>query len=183
MKFLRIVFATAAAYGFISLLPLYFLLGTIGRDAPPSVTHPEFYYGFVGVTLLWQLVFVLISLDPIRYRPIMWIAIVEKVIYTTPVLILFSIGEVQPKLVAPSLIDPIFGALFFAASIGPATPCMRTVNLTDIGGPAALARDDLPRSCFRVSPRLRDVCSAATAKEEQAGWESPKSYTSMGFFR
>ncbi|MGA8074693.1 MAG: hypothetical protein WB995_14540 [Candidatus Acidiferrales bacterium] len=115
MKFARVVFGVAAAYGIISLLPLYFLLERIGREAPPAVTHPEFYYGFVGLGLLWQLVFVLIAKDPIRYRPIMPIAILEKVIYTVPVLILFSLGEVSAKLVGPSLVDPIFWVLFIAA--------------------------------------------------------------------
>jgi hypothetical protein len=52
MRFARIVYGVAAAYGFLALTPLYFLIGKIGRDAPPPVTHPEFYYGFVGVALL-----------------------------------------------------------------------------------------------------------------------------------
>jgi len=115
MKFARMIFAGAATYGFISLLPLYFLRGTIGRYAPPPVTHPEFYYGFIGLALVWQLVFVLIALDPIRYRPIMGIAILEKIVYTVPVLMLFAMGEVGKNVIAPSLIDPIFGVLFVAA--------------------------------------------------------------------
>jgi hypothetical protein len=61
MKFARIVYGIAAAYGFASLLPLYFLLGRIGQEAPPPINHPEFYYGFLGVALLWQLVFSLIG--------------------------------------------------------------------------------------------------------------------------
>jgi hypothetical protein len=115
MKFARIVFGIAAAYGIISLPPLYFLLERIGREAPPAITHPEFYYGFVGVALSWQLVFVLIAKDPIRYRPIMPVAILEKVIYTVPVLILFALGEVSAKLVGPALVDPIFCVLFIVA--------------------------------------------------------------------
>ena len=115
MKLARIVYGVAAGYGFISLLPLYFLLGKVGRDAPPPATHPEFYYGFVGLALLWQLVFVLIAKDPIRYRPLMPIAILEKFIYTAPVVILYSLGEVQPKIVGSSLVDPIFGILFLVA--------------------------------------------------------------------
>jgi hypothetical protein len=34
MKFARIVFGLAAVYGILSLLPLYFLLDKVGRDAP-----------------------------------------------------------------------------------------------------------------------------------------------------
>ena len=60
MKFTRIVYGLAAAYGFVSLLPLYFLIEKLGNDAPPAITHAEFYYRFVGLALLWQFVFVLI---------------------------------------------------------------------------------------------------------------------------
>jgi hypothetical protein len=115
MKFAPIVYGVAAAYGFLALTPLYFLIGKIGRDAPPPVTHPEFYYGFVGVALLWQMVFVLIARDPIRYRSIMTITILEKLIYTVPVVVLYLQGRVDARLVPPSLIDPLFGALFAIA--------------------------------------------------------------------
>jgi hypothetical protein len=47
MRFARIAYGVAAAYGFLALTPLYFLVGKISHDAPPPVTHPEFYYGFV----------------------------------------------------------------------------------------------------------------------------------------
>ena len=115
MRFARIVFGIAAAYGFVTLLPLYFLLGRLSRDVPPSVTHPEFYYGFVGLALLWQMIFFLIAREPIRYRPLMWIAILEKLVYSVPVVILYSLGKAQPKTLGPALVDPIFGILFVMA--------------------------------------------------------------------
>ena len=115
MKFARIVFGMAAAYGILTLPPLYFLMERLGHDAPPAVTHPEFYYGFVGITLLWQFVFVLIAKSPGRFRPIMVIAILEKFIYTVPVLILYSRGSVQANIMHFSLVDPIFGVFFIAA--------------------------------------------------------------------
>jgi hypothetical protein len=106
------VYGIAAAYGITTLLPLYFLIDRIGREAPPAITHPEFYYGFLGVTLLWQLVFILIACDPVRYRAIMPISILEKCVYTIPVLLLFLRGKVAMNIVLPSLVDPIFGVLF-----------------------------------------------------------------------
>jgi hypothetical protein len=117
VKFARIVFGIAATYGFIVLLPLYFLLEKLGRDAPPPVTHPEFYYGFIGLAVLWQMVFVVIAKDPIRYRPLMLIAILEKFVYTVPVVILYSLSKAQPEIVGPALVDPIFGILFLVAYI------------------------------------------------------------------
>ena len=113
MKFARIVYGIAAAYGFVSLIPLYFLLDKVGRDAPPPVTHPEFYFGFLGVTFLWQLVFLLIAKDPIRYRSLMPIAVLEKLVYTVPVVLLYLNGRVHVNIMRSSLVDPIFG-LFFA---------------------------------------------------------------------
>jgi hypothetical protein len=115
MRFARIAYGVAAAYGFLTLTPLYFMVGKIGHDAPPSVTHPEFYYGFVGVALLWQMIFVLIARDPIRYRSIMPITILEKLVYTVPVVLLYLQGEVHPRILPPALIDPLFGVLFVLA--------------------------------------------------------------------
>jgi hypothetical protein len=115
MKFARIVFRIAAVYGILSLLPVYFLQGKIGIAAPPPVTHPEFFYGFLNLAMLWQFVFLLIAKDPTRYRPIMCIAILEKAAYTAPVLILYALGQAQSNIVAPALVDPIFAVLFIAA--------------------------------------------------------------------
>jgi hypothetical protein len=115
MRSTRIVYGLAATYGFVSLVPLYFLLDKIGRDAPPALNHPEFYYGFLGVALLGQIIYVLMATDPVRYHPIMRIAVMEKFVHTAPVLILYSFGKVHPNIMLPSLVDPIFGILFIIA--------------------------------------------------------------------
>jgi hypothetical protein len=51
----------AGVYGLVVLLPLYALEAWIGVDDPPPITHPEFYYGFVGVAAAWQVAFLLIG--------------------------------------------------------------------------------------------------------------------------
>jgi hypothetical protein len=57
---------------------LYFLLeGRIGHEAPQPITHPEFYYGFLGGTFLWQAGFILIAKDPLCYRAIMLLTIAD----------------------------------------------------------------------------------------------------------
>ncbi len=117
MKFTKIVFWIAAIYGFILLIPMYFLMNTIGQQAPPAISHPEFYYGFVGVTLLWQCIFVMIALDPPRYKAIFPIAVLEKFAYTVPVLILYSAGKVQLNILGTALVDPIFAILFIIAYV------------------------------------------------------------------
>ena len=42
------------------IAPLYFAEGQIAQNDPPPITHPEFFYGFIGITLAWQFVFLAI---------------------------------------------------------------------------------------------------------------------------
>jgi len=115
MKFTKTAFWIAAIYGFILLIPMYFLMNKIGQKAPPAISHPEFYFGFVGVTLLWQCVFVLIALDPLRYKAVIPIAVLEKITYTVPVLILYSMGKVRPNMLGTAVVDLIFAIVFTVA--------------------------------------------------------------------
>jgi hypothetical protein len=71
MRFAKWVFLLAGAAGIVIMIPLYFLEERLGRDNPPPINHPEWYYGFLGVTLVWQFMYLLIGLDPVRYRPAM----------------------------------------------------------------------------------------------------------------
>ena len=112
MKFARWVYAIAGIYGIIVLVPGFFLLERVGRDMPPPVTHPEYYYGFYGVTLVWQFAFLLISRDPARYRPLMPITVLEKAAWAITIGWLASTGTVAPPLIAFAAIDTVLGVLF-----------------------------------------------------------------------
>lgn len=115
MKFARRAFLIAGIYGLIVLLPLYFLEVKTGIDYPPAITHPEYYYGFIGVGVAWQLVFFIISADPIRYRPIMLAAIVEKASFGLPAIGLFLTGRLHLQMLLAGLIDMSLGVLFIMA--------------------------------------------------------------------
>ena len=115
MTFARRVFRGAAIYGLIALLPMYFLEAEQGRQFPPPITHPEFYYGFVGVAVAWQLAFLVIATDPIRYRPLMLAGVVEKLGYGLATVILFALGRVHPMVLGTGAIDLTLGALFVLA--------------------------------------------------------------------
>ena len=129
MKFTRVVYGIAAAYGLLVLPPLYFLVDRIGREAPPPIAHPEFFYGFLGLAILWQIIFVLIAKDPVRYRPFMPLAILEKFVYSIPVVILFSQGRLHPDILKSAMGDPIFGILFIVAYFQlPLSPHTRETN-------------------------------------------------------
>ena len=77
-KFCSRVFFGAGIYGIAVLLPQYFMEAKLGRDFPPPLTHPEHFYGFIGVALAWQFVFLLIAHDVPRHRLLMLPAILEK---------------------------------------------------------------------------------------------------------
>ena len=115
MKLAKIVFLVAGIYGLIVLLPMYFLEAQTGRDYPPPITHPEYYYGFVGVGVAWQLAFLVISRDPVRYRPLMLPAIVEKASFGIAVAVLYFQQRVSGFILAPAMIDSLLGVLFLVA--------------------------------------------------------------------
>ena len=97
------------------IMPLYFIFDLIGRQDPPPITHPAFYYGFVGVALVWQLTFIFIARDPLRFRPIMIPAILEKLVYSIPVIILVAQGRTRSFDVIFAAIDLSLGVLFLLA--------------------------------------------------------------------
>ena len=112
MKFAKRVYLVAGVYGLLALLPQYFLEAKIGRDTPPPITHPEFFYGFVGVAVAWQIAFLIISTDPARYRPLMLATIVEKATFGIATVILFGLGRVDPLMTAAAVVDLVLGTLF-----------------------------------------------------------------------
>jgi len=71
MKFAKIVFWVAAVWGVLVLTPLYFMFDLIGKNDPPPITHPGFFYGVIGAGLAWQVAFGIIATDPGRFRLLM----------------------------------------------------------------------------------------------------------------
>lgn len=112
MKFAKVVFLIAGVYGLLALLPGYFLENQTSRDYPPPITHPEYYYGFIGVGVAWQLVFLVISRDPARYRLLMLPAIVEKWGFLIPVILLYLQQRVSSVILGAASIDGVLGVLF-----------------------------------------------------------------------
>ena len=113
--FARRVFLFAGIYGLLVLLPQYFLEDQIGRDYPPPITHPEHFYGFVGVAVAWQIAFLTIARDVGRFRPLMLAAIVEKASFALPTFWLFATGRVAAATTAVAGLDAVLGLLFVAA--------------------------------------------------------------------
>ncbi len=115
MRFAKYTFLIAGIYGLFALVPIYFLKDYVGQENPPPLTHVEFFYGFVGVALAWQIVFLIISRNPAKYRALMLPAILEKAVWGIPVLILFLQNKVSLSILGAGMIDLLLGVLFVTA--------------------------------------------------------------------
>ncbi|HJT67245.1 MAG TPA: hypothetical protein VJ749_12375 [Pyrinomonadaceae bacterium] len=112
MRFARLVFLIAGIYGLLALVPLYFMEQQTGRDYPPPITHPEYYYGFVGVAVAWQLAFLVMSRNPVRYRPLMPVAVIEKASFFIPAVVLYAQHRLSSFMLGAGTIDGLLGVLF-----------------------------------------------------------------------
>ena len=111
----RWVFGAAGVIGLLMMLPHYFLFEKMGRDYPPAITHPEYFYGFVGVAVAWQIAFLVIARDPARYRLLMIPAVLEKLSFGVAALVLLSQQRIPGPMLAGGVLDLVWGALFFTA--------------------------------------------------------------------
>ena len=114
-RFARRVFRFAGIYGLIVLLPQYLIELGVGPSVALPIQRPEHFYGFIGVAVAWQFVFFTIAMDIRRYRPLMIPAILEKLVFGVPVLLLFANGRVGMQVLVFGMIDLILAVLFFLA--------------------------------------------------------------------
>lgn len=117
MKFAKLVFLVAGIYGLIVLLPQYFFEARTGHDYPPPITHPEYYYGFIGLAVVWQIVFLILSRDPVRYRLLIIPAILEKACFAIPAVILLLQHRIPIPVFGFAMVDALLGVLFLIAYV------------------------------------------------------------------
>jgi hypothetical protein len=115
VKFAKTVFWTAGIWGVLILTPLYFMFDVIGRRDPPPITHPAFYFGFVGAGLAWQIAFLIIATNPVRFRPLMISCMVEKFSYGAALTVLYLQHRLHASDLTFGAVDLLFGVLFVLA--------------------------------------------------------------------
>jgi hypothetical protein len=115
MTFAKRVFQLAGIYGLIVMPPLYLAEVGLMIQGQPLLERPETHYGFVGVTLVFQLIFLTIARDPSRYRPLMPLCVLEKLVFALAVWPLFLVGRAPAFLTVFATIDLVLAALFVAA--------------------------------------------------------------------
>jgi len=115
MKFAKVVFWVAGIWGLLVITPLYFMFDLIGKKDPPAITHPGFYYGFVGVAIAWQVAFIFIARDPVRLRPMMIPSVIEKFSWGIAVTVLVAQGRMHSSDMMFAATDTLLGVLFAVA--------------------------------------------------------------------
>src|ERR1700741_912007 len=118
MKFAKVVYWVAGIWGILVITPLYFMFDVIGRNDPPAITHPGFYYGFAELALAWQIAFLVIARHPVRLRPMMIPSMVEKFSYGIARVTLGMQGRMHKADLVFAGTDMLLGVLFVAAYVG-----------------------------------------------------------------
>ena len=117
MRFAKFVFVGAGIWGLAVLPPFFWLVDITGRHYDVPTQYPQFFYGFMSITLAWQLAFLVIGSDPTRFRPLMLPAILEKFGYVVTLAVLYGQGRVS-RIDAQALVpDLILGILFIASFV------------------------------------------------------------------
>jgi len=132
MKFARSVFILAGLWGIAVLTPLFFLVDITGRPYPAPTDYPHFYYGFLAVAMAWQIGFLLIGSNPVRYRLMMIPAFIEKAGYIITTAVLYSQARISAADANTAVPDSLLLVLFVVAFVK-----------TRASGPT-----DLPRKTF-----------------------------------
>lgn len=101
------MFRWAAIYGVIVLAPLYVL--------PLPDQQPEISLGFIGLALVFQIMFWVIGSDPVRYRALMLPAIMEKLVFALPALVLAARGMTSIAVAGFAAIDVLLALCFLRA--------------------------------------------------------------------
>jgi uncharacterized membrane protein len=109
MKLARWIFLIAGLFGLLSTIPLAFAEKVMG------VKQPEFYYGFVFLDICWQILYLFLSSDPVRYRPMMIPAFLAKASGTVALTLLYLLGRVSSQWITIGAIDGVFAILFLVA--------------------------------------------------------------------
>jgi len=115
LTFPKRVFQVAGIYGLLVLLPQYFLEIGLGSAEAVRLARPEYFYGFIGVAGAWQLAFLLISRDVRRYRPLMLVAVVEKLVFGLAVIPLYAAHRIAVDMLGAGLIDLTLATFFVFA--------------------------------------------------------------------
>jgi hypothetical protein len=93
MRFATVVFRLAGVYGIVVLIPMYFLFDQPGGTYEPPIPYPQAYHGFLSVAMAWQVAFLVIASDPVRFRPMMILGVLFLLAYSRTPTVTASLSE------------------------------------------------------------------------------------------
>ena len=120
------VFLISGIWGLVILTPQLFMERRMNERYPPAITHPELFYGFIAIAIAWQILFLVISQDPVRYRLIMIPAILEKIGFGISCFALLLLRRLSLQVFVISAIDLVWAVLFIVAFLR--TPKVHSQN-------------------------------------------------------
>jgi mannose-6-phosphate isomerase-like protein (cupin superfamily) len=151
MRFAKSVFLLAGIAGTILVAPVYFLEHWAGEIDPPAINQPQFFYGFVGIVLVWQFVYLLIASNPMRFRPLMLLGALGKGSFAVAIVVLYAAGRVAPLWLTFVVFDGSLAVLFVVAharlSAAPRTAKLPEVEKVNL-------REKLSRFSDHWNPRI-----------------------------
>ena len=115
MKFARVVFIGAGIWGVTVLTPLYWLFDITGRRYQAPADYPHFFFGFVSVAMAWQIAFLIIGSNPVRFRALMIPAILEKLGFVSTLAVLYAQSRISAVDAQAAVPDLMLCVLFVVA--------------------------------------------------------------------
>jgi hypothetical protein len=115
MKFAKVVFVGAGIWGIVVLTPFYWLIDITGRRYAAPIEYPQFFYGFISVAMAWQIAFLIIGSNPMRFRPLMIPSMFEKFSYVVTLVVLYRQTRISTTDLQAAVPDLLLGTLFLIA--------------------------------------------------------------------
>ena len=115
MKFVKWIFRTAGVFGLLTMIPIIFAEKLIEQIMPPAVNHPEFFYGFVLLNICWQMLYLILSKDPLRYRMMILPAFLAKASAPLAIVWLVLQDRIPSQWMQTAIMDGAFALLFLVA--------------------------------------------------------------------
>ena len=75
------------------------------------------FIALVDRTIALEAAFLVIARDPVRFRPLMVPAVLEKAAFGLPAIALFAVGRISGQVLAFGLIDLALGVLFVVSYV------------------------------------------------------------------
>ena len=108
MKFAKWIFRTAGIFGLIVMIPMLFVENMIKQIMPPAVNHPEFFYGFVILNICWQILYLFLARDPMRFRPMMVPSFLAKASGPAALTWLYLQNRISSQWMTTIMMDDVF---------------------------------------------------------------------------